>query len=222
MTDSEGNASNKLHMNTFTIDRTTPTITFKFDTNVGLRGEPNSEGTALVEWEDPATNDLNGLTDDGWGPRCSFNGEEIDCASSDTRFKRGITSVSYLAKDKAGNVQQVTFRINVEVESAKAPEIAVLSLESGVEVPDGGTDDQGNQVFGTPKTVTYTVSNTGSVELDVSNIATSIPDDGNVTDVKLSKTRLKVPAKGKVQFEVTYTPTQAGPFNFDLVLNEYR
>jgi hypothetical protein len=52
----------------------------------------------------------------------------------------------------------------------------------------------------------------------VSNIATSIPVDGNVTDVKLSKTSLEVPAKGKVQFEVTYTPTQAGPFNFDLVL----
>ena len=218
-----GNVSNKLHVNPFVIDRTFPTITFNEkpgEQPPDIQREPDPDtGTAIVEWAEPVMSDNRGVTFED-GPICIYGGERIGCTSSGDAFELGTTSVSYFAYDAAGNEKQVTFHIIVEVESAKAPEIAVSSSESGP-VADGGTDAQGNQAFGIPKTVTYTVSNTGGAKLEVSSITTSIPVDGNVTvdPIPDDDAVFDVPANGGTgEFKVTYTPTKAGAFKFDLVV----
>ena len=97
-------------------------------------------------------------------------------------------------------------------------EIDVSSSEGGA-VADGGTDAQGSEVAGTPKTVTYTIENEGTDTLELTGAPTAsglTNVDVPVTISALSATSL---APGETAtFEVTYTPTIAGPFSFELTV----
>ncbi|MEL6288022.1 MAG: choice-of-anchor D domain-containing protein [Pseudomonadota bacterium] len=92
-------------------------------------------------------------------------------------------------------------------------DLAVSSSIGGA-VADGGTDPQGGQAIGAPFTVTYTVSNTGSLPLAITDIATT--GLSNVTDATPSTMTLTVAPGASGAFTVTYTPSSAGPFAFDL------
>ena len=85
---------------------------------------------------------------------------------------------------------------------------------AGTSIPDGGTDAQGNQDAGTQVTLTYTVSNTGSTALSVTNIASASPV--NVSVDSISPTSLTVVAGGTNTYAVRYTPTAVGAFSFEL------
>ncbi len=97
------------------------------------------------------------------------------------------------------------------------PKIAVTSSESGG-LTDGRTDDQGEEPAGTAKTVTYTVTNSGTANLALDTAtATGTPD--NVKDVTITdpvKTTL-VPGE-ETRFTVSYTPEYAGAFSFGLTI----
>ena len=99
---------------------------------------------------------------------------------------------------------------------AAEPEIDVSSSEGGA-VADGGTDAQSNAPAGTPVTVTYTISNTGTDTLDLPS-APTVSNTTNITGTPtvgaLSSNSL---APGEMAtFTVTYTPTVAGAFGFDV------
>ena len=85
---------------------------------------------------------------------------------------------------------------------------------AGTSISDGGTDAQGNQDAGTQVTLTYTVSNTGSTALSVTNIASANPV--NVSVDSISPTSLTVVAGATNTYAVRYTPTAVGAFSFDL------
>ena len=98
------------------------------------------------------------------------------------------------------------------------PEIDISSSEGGA-VTDGGTDAQGTEPAGTAKTVTYTIENEGTDTLELTGVPaisalTNIT--GSPTIGALSATSL---APGEsATFDVTYTPTLAGPFSFDITV----
>ncbi|MEM7215666.1 MAG: choice-of-anchor D domain-containing protein, partial [Pseudomonadota bacterium] len=96
-----------------------------------------------------------------------------------------------------------------------SPEIEVSSSVSGA-IADGGTDAQGNRVAGTPVMVTYTVTNSGTDTLTLT--APVIANQTNVAasvSTALSSTNV-APLGGTATFTVTYTPTLAGVFSFDI------
>ncbi|WKD50609.1 choice-of-anchor D domain-containing protein [Microbulbifer spongiae] len=95
-----------------------------------------------------------------------------------------------------------------------APEIEVSSSEGGA-VASGGTDTQGNEPAGTAKTVTYTVSNTGTDDLTIAMATTSAASNVTINSVS-SPGSASVSAGGSTTFTVNYTPTAAGAFSFEL------
>lgn len=99
-----------------------------------------------------------------------------------------------------------------------APEIGVSSSEGG-SISDGGTDAHSSAAFGTPRTVTYTINNSGTGTLTLP----SSPTVGNLSNITgtpvvgaLSASSLAPGASAT--FTVTYTPAAAGPFGFDIVV----
>ncbi|MEM8651481.1 MAG: choice-of-anchor D domain-containing protein, partial [Pseudomonadota bacterium] len=95
------------------------------------------------------------------------------------------------------------------------PEIDVSSSESGA-VADGGTDAQGSEPAGVAKTVTYTINNTGTDTLTLSGTPTT-SNPVNVGSLTVSPPASNTIAAGaSTTFTVSYTPTIAGAFSFDL------
>ncbi len=102
--------------------------------------------------------------------------------------------------------------------AAGEPDVTVSSSVSG-SLTNGGTDAQGSQTVGVEQTVTYTVTNTGFDSLalqsgpSVSNIVNvdGTPDVGGYSVSSLD-------VDENLTFDVSYTPTAAGPFSFDLLI----
>jgi len=94
-------------------------------------------------------------------------------------------------------------------------EIEIISSESGP-LSDGGTDDQGTEPAGTPKTDIYTITNAGPVPLTLTGTPT-VANPSNVRDISVGAPVSMTIAPGlTTTFEVVYTPTAAGAFSFDL------
>ncbi len=106
------------------------------------------------------------------------------------------------------------YNISVSGMATGAPEIAVSSSESGV-VADGGTDAQGAEVAGSAKTVTYTVSNTGTDDLTLATATSSSLSNVTVNAISAPASTTVTPGNATT-FSVQYTPTLAGVFSFDL------
>ncbi|MGB0798880.1 MAG: choice-of-anchor D domain-containing protein, partial [Planktomarina sp.] len=97
------------------------------------------------------------------------------------------------------------------------PEIGISSSEGGG-VADGGTDAQGSEPAGTAKTVTYTITNTGTTALTLTGSATASGLTNITGPVSISAYGSSTVAAsgGTTTFTATYTPTAPGPFSFDL------
>jgi hypothetical protein len=95
-------------------------------------------------------------------------------------------------------------------------EIEISSSQSGA-VADGGTDTQGPQPAGVPVTTTYTVTNSGTDTLTLGGTP-SLSNLVNVDDgITVTAPTALVLAPGEsATFDVTYTPSDGGPFSFDL------
>ena len=104
----------------------------------------------------------------------------------------------------------------VQVFGSRSPEIDITSSESGA-VADGDTDAQGTEPAGTAKTVTYTVDNTGTDTLTLTGTPT-VSGETNITGaVTVTAPASLILAPGaSTTFTVTYTPTIAGAFSFDM------
>ena len=123
--------------------------------------------------------------------------------------------------DVAGNASTLTLTEFTVSRSLNAPEIAVSSSEIGA-VADGGTDSHTGAVPGTSKTVTYTVSNSGSAALTVSAITatnlTNISGQVAVSPTTFSVVQNDGSNDGEATFDVTYTPAANGAYSFQLAL----
>ncbi len=107
------------------------------------------------------------------------------------------------------------FNFTVSGTATGEAEIAVTSSASG-SLTDGGTDAQGTQTTGTPVTVTYTITNTGFDTLDIETATASALSNVTVSSITVPGSLSVAPAGGTTSFEVTYTPSNAGAFSFDL------
>lgn len=98
------------------------------------------------------------------------------------------------------------------------PDIAVVSSSAVGSLNDGDTDFQGGQAVATQRTLTYTISNTGTgtLTLTAPSLLSSISNESNVTVDAISLASTTVAPSGSTTLDVTYTPTAAGLFTFDL------
>ena len=97
------------------------------------------------------------------------------------------------------------------------PEIDI-QRPAGTSIADGGTDALGLLPAGAG-TRTYTVANSGSGTLNVSNITSA--NASNVTVNSVSPTNFTMAAGGTATFDVQFTPATDGPFSFDLdIIND--
>ena len=107
------------------------------------------------------------------------------------------------------------FNYTVSGTASGAPEIDV-SASIGGAVTDGGTNAQGTQLLGTPVTVTYTVTNTGTSDLTIAAASAFSPTNVTVNSVGAPGSTTVAPAGGTTTFDVQYTPTAAGAFSFGI------
>ncbi|POF29612.1 choice-of-anchor D domain-containing protein [Roseibium marinum] len=107
------------------------------------------------------------------------------------------------------------FNFTVSGTATGAPEISV-SADIGGAVTDGGTNAQGNQAAGSPVTVTYTVTNTGTDDLTIATATSSAPSNVTVDSIGAPGSTTVTGGGGTTTFAVQYTPTLAGAFSFDL------
>ncbi len=172
-----------------------------------------------VDYFDPVSNSTRTLALDNVniGDTTSFNDPKFVSFGVDM----GLYQVSEVRLDDMVGLSptgRVVFREvqGVFVTRAVAPEVAIASSESGP-VSDGATDTHGVEASGVPKTVTYTITNSGTGPL-ILNGEPSVSNQTNllgpVTQGPLTSHSL---APGEVAtFDVTYTPDMAGAFSFDI------
>ena len=103
----------------------------------------------------------------------------------------------------------------VEVFGTRAPEINLSSSENAI-VSDAGSDAQGIQPAGIAKIVTYTINNSGTVSLNITGTPTAANLINVAAPVITAPTSATVAPGGSTTFTVTYTPTIASAFSFDL------
>ena len=134
-------------------------------------------------------------------------------------------STADFTASSAGNIQ---FQINLSGSlaggfarrqnwsiSCLPPEIDVSSSEGGV-IADGGTDAQGSEAAGTAKTVTYTVNNTGLVDLTLATATSSGLSNVTIGSISAPGSTTVAAGGGSTTYTVIYTPTVAGAYSFDL------
>ncbi|SIT13058.1 hypothetical protein SAMN05421759_1191, partial [Roseivivax lentus] len=107
------------------------------------------------------------------------------------------------------------FNYTVSGTATGAPEIVVSSSESGA-LTDGGTDAQGSEPAGVAKSVTYTVTNSGTAALTIAQAVSAAPANVTVNSISAPGSLTVAPGGGTTTFTVNYTPTLAGAFSFGL------
>ncbi len=128
------------------------------------------------------------------------------------RDTSGFTSATYTQN---GAVSITVDDIVVEAMAA-APEINV-ERPASTTINDAGTDAQGDKKSSQQVTLTYTVRNTGTGTLSVSNIEAPAGSQSNVTVDSISKTNFSVAASGVDTVDVEYSPAAGdGSFSFEL------
>ncbi len=94
------------------------------------------------------------------------------------------------------------------------PEINI-ERPASTTIVDGGTDAQGNKRSGEQSTLTYTVRNTGSSTLTVSDITAT--NESNVSIGTITPTNFTVTTGNTATFDVPYTPVAGnGAFSLEL------
>ncbi|WP_415922252.1 choice-of-anchor D domain-containing protein [Tateyamaria sp. SN6-1] len=149
---------------------------------------------------------------------------DITISGGDLATLNGVVGLTFDGaqniEDLAGNaLTNTTPGSNQTYTLSNAPEIAVSSSESGA-VADGGTDAQGAEPAGTAKTVTYTITNSGTDALTLTGTA-AISGTSNITGspaVSAFGSSTVAAGGGTTSFTVTYTPTLAGSFGFDIAI----
>ena len=98
-----------------------------------------------------------------------------------------------------------------------SPEID-LQRPASTSIADGGTDAQGTVAAGVQQVLTYTVENTGAATLTLTGSASSSSLSNVSVDSIGAPGSSSLAASGSTTFTVSYTPSAAGAFSFDLSL----
>ncbi|WP_375559882.1 choice-of-anchor D domain-containing protein [Bernardetia sp. OM2101] len=128
-------------------------------------------------------------------------------------FPIGNTTVTWTADDGNGNTQTATQIVTVNSTREINVQGNSVSIVDGDVTPDVTDEtDFGNTAIA--KTVTYTIENTGTEDLDVSSITSS-----NMTDFTVGSIPTSVPAGGSATFDVTFTAVSTGTNTATITIN---
>ena len=131
----------------------------------------------------------------------------VRCNPSGTGERSATVSIS-------SDSEADPYTFDVACTGTAAPEINV-ERPASTTIADAGTDDAGSQYSGTAIIHTYTVRNTGSATLNVTNITSASPLNVTVNDI--DPTSFTVASGGGTEtFVVTYTVSGDGDFSFGL------
>ena len=106
------------------------------------------------------------------------------------------------------------YNFTVSGTATGTPEIGLSGSIGGV-VADGGTLAQGSQVAAGAVVLTVTVENTGTDTLTLATATSSALSNVTVNSISAPASTTVAPS-GSTTFTVSYTPTLAGAFSFDL------
>jgi hypothetical protein len=96
-----------------------------------------------------------------------------------------------------------------------APE---MNVTRGAAVADGGTDTLGNRTVGQAATLTYTIANAGTADLNITTPVT-IAGETNCTATVTAQPSNTVVAAGSTTLVISVTPTAAGAFSFTVSID---
>lgn len=178
-----------------------------------------NRGTSDLTFQNPAV-----IVDDPTNfsaSSTSFNGQTMVPNTSRTFTLTfhpqvaGASSTTVTLRSNDPNDDPYTFVISGT--GLDVPEINVSSSDTG-NLSDGGTDTHLSANAGSSKTVTYTIQNTGSQALNLTNSAPTLTNAVNVGTPVVSKYSVTTLPNSATTatFTVTYTPQLAGAFRFDL------
>ncbi|MBO6919124.1 MAG: choice-of-anchor D domain-containing protein [Rhizobiaceae bacterium] len=178
-----------------------------------------NRGTSDLTFQNPAvivddpTNFSAGST--------SFNGQTMapgDARSFYLTFHPQVASaLSTTVTLRSNDPDEDPYTFVISGTGLDVPEINISSSETNA-ITDGGTDTHLFAYAGNQKTVTYTIQNTGSQALNLTNSAPTLTNATNVgTPVVSNYSVTTLPdASTTATFTVTYTPVVAGAISYDL------
>ena len=168
--------------------------------------------TGFVDGELTATNAAVGALAPAGGADTIFTATITPAGTGDI----ALNVAANVAQDADGNDNIAAPQVIV-TQVVTNPEIGISSSVGGA-LLDPATDAQGVQIINVPVIVTYTITNTGTAQLDLTNAAPTLANASNVgtpTIGNYSSTMLAA-GGGTTTFVVTYTPQAVGAFSFEL------
>ena len=168
--------------------------------------------TGFVDGELTATNAAVGALAPAGGAGTIFTATITPAGTGDI----ALNVAANVAQDADGNDNIAAPQVIV-TQVVTNPETGISSSVGGA-LLDPATDAQGVQIINVPVIVTYTITNTGTAQLDLTNAAPTLANASNVgtpTIGNYSSTMLAA-GGGTATFVVTYTPQAVGAFSFEL------
>ncbi|MCA9618436.1 MAG: MYXO-CTERM sorting domain-containing protein [Myxococcales bacterium] len=110
------------------------------------------------------------------------------------------------------------FKYNIIIEGVGDPAEGDIQITDadGMDVPDGGAVSLGSVDGGVEQTLTYTITNTGLVDLDINQVGTT--GLANVNALITLAPPMSLQPNESAGFVVSYTPIDPGPFSFSIVV----
>ena len=215
-TDAAGNTSSASSGLALTLDTTQPTTS-----EVSAVSSPTSDSTPNYTFTTNETGvfAMGGSCGTSSSTTISSTGNQTitltDTDNSSALADGTYANCTVTVTDTAGNAASAIAITSFTVD-AQRPEIAISSSEGGA-VADDNIDLHGAEPAGTAKTVTYTITNSGSDTLNLTSASASNTSNisGSVTVGSFSASTV-ASGGGTATFTVTYTPASAGGFSFDL------
>ena len=243
VTDTAGNASTPLAINSFQVIGTTPPgftkafnptsvvtnapaqLTFTIDNTANLIAATGVNftdplPTNLVVASPAAVNNTctgGTVTANPGSNSITYSGGQVLASASCTISVNVTSAVAGAFNNTTGNLTSSLGTSTPATASltVNAQEIDV-QRPAGTSIADGGTDAQAAPVAGSPVTITYTIANTGTATLNLTGTPTAAALNNVAVNTITAPGVLAVPAGGTTTFSVTYTPAAAGAFSFEL------
>lgn len=145
-------------------------------------------------------------------------------AQSTATFNVDLTATvagsrSAIISVKSDDLSKANYNFNVKANSL-APEIGISSTLNNY-ITNNSPQIHGDYGIGIERTVTYTITNSGTSVLTLSSAAPTLSNASNIgTPTVGDYSKTSIAASGDTAtFTVTYTPTAAGAFSYNLQIN---
>ncbi|MEM7242222.1 MAG: choice-of-anchor D domain-containing protein [Pseudomonadota bacterium] len=105
--------------------------------------------------------------------------------------------------------------------TAVEPDLPAISVSNGsTSISNGATDDQGTVDFTATSTASYTITNSGDADLEITGISTNTTNNVGAPAIAVSATGppYTVPAGDSINVDIQFQPTTASAFSFNVAI----